>query len=75
VTLHRDDELELRALCGLAWERRGEPDYRASIDAIIDFHDRRQIRAFERRQRSTAAVLQVLRETDPARRTPITEAA
>jgi hypothetical protein len=60
-----DEELKLRALIGRAWERRGEPDYREHIAAIVDWHDRRQMRAYERRQRSTAAVLQVLRETAP----------
>jgi len=59
------EELELRALCGLAWERRGEPDFREHVDAITDWFDRRHIRALERRQRSHAAVLQVLRETNP----------
>jgi hypothetical protein len=62
------DEEQLAALAGYAWERRAaEPDFREAVDAILDWHDRRQIRAYERRQRSTAAVLQVLRETDPAR--------
>jgi hypothetical protein len=61
------DQLELAALCGYAHERRGTPEFRAAIDAIVEFHDRRHIRAFERRQRQTAFVLQVLRETDPAR--------
>jgi hypothetical protein len=62
-----EDELELRALVGIAWERRGSPDFRAAIDAVVDWHDRRFVRAWERKQRSTAAVLQVLRATDPAR--------
>jgi hypothetical protein len=59
----RDEQLELAALVGLAWERRGESDLRDHVDRIIDWHDRRHVRAYERRQRSTAAVLQVLRET------------
>jgi hypothetical protein len=63
--LTNDEGLELRALCGIAWERRGEPDFRDQVDAIIDWHDRRHIRAFERRRRSHAAALQVLRETNP----------
>jgi hypothetical protein len=62
-----DEELELAALVGYAWERRAEPDFRAAIEAIIDWHDRRQIRAFERRRRSRVALVQLLRETDPAR--------
>lgn len=63
--LNHDEELELRALVGLAWEHRGEPDFREHIDAITDWHDRRHVRAYERRRRSRAAVLQVLRETNP----------
>jgi hypothetical protein len=61
------EELELAALCGRAWEHRGEPDLRERIEEIVDWHDRRHVRAFERRQRSRAALVQVLRETDPAR--------
>jgi hypothetical protein len=63
-----DAELELRALCGIAWERRAEPDFCERVAAIIDWFDRRDVRAFECRQRSRAAVLQVLRETAPAAR-------
>jgi hypothetical protein len=59
----RDDELELAALAGIAWEHRGEPDFREHVERIVDWHDRRHVRAYERRQRSTAAVLQVLKET------------
>jgi hypothetical protein len=62
-----NEELELRALVGYAWERRGQAEFRAAVAAILDWHDRRYIREYERRQRSTAAVLRVLRETDPAR--------
>jgi hypothetical protein len=61
----RDDQLELAGLVGLAWERRGQPDFREAIAAIVDWHDRRDVRALERRRRSTAALLQVLRETAP----------
>lgn len=59
----RDEQLELAALAGIAWEHRGEPDFREHVDRVIDWHDRRHIRRLEIRQRSTAAVLQVLRET------------
>ncbi|MFL5934974.1 MAG: hypothetical protein ACJ75Q_00595 [Gaiellaceae bacterium] len=63
-----DDEHELRALAGYAWELRGDPEQlRDAVERIVDFHDRRHVRAYERRLRSTDAVLQVLRETDPAR--------
>jgi hypothetical protein len=63
----RDEELELRALVGLAWERRSEPDFREHIERIVDWWDRRAIRAFERRQRSRDALVLLLRQTDPAR--------
>jgi hypothetical protein len=62
-----DEQLELAALVGLAWERRGESDYRDRLEAIIDWHDRRHVRAYERRQREIAWLAQVLHETDPAR--------
>jgi hypothetical protein len=67
VQFSDDDEFELRALVGLAWERRGGPDFRAALDAIEDWHDRRFVRRFERKQRQLAALHQVLRETDPFR--------
>jgi hypothetical protein len=59
----RDEQLELAALVGLAWEQRGGPQMREAVDRIIDWHDRRQIRAYERRLRSREAALQLLRET------------
>jgi hypothetical protein len=62
------EELELAALCGIAWERRDDPEQlRAAIEAIVDWHDRRFVRAWERRQRELAALVLLLRETDPAR--------
>jgi len=61
------EDQELAALAGIAWERRGQPDFRASIDAIETWFDRRHIRRFERKQRELAALVQLLRETDPAR--------
>jgi hypothetical protein len=61
----RDEKLELAGLCGLAWEQRGTDTFRAAVDAIADWHDRRFVRLLERRQRRHAAVLHVLRETRP----------
>lgn len=55
--------LELSALVGLAWEQRGQEGFRAAVEAVVDWHDRRDIRAHERRKLSNAAVLEVLRET------------
>lgn len=66
--MSRDDELELRNLVGLAWEQRGTPSFREAVAAIGDWQDRRHIRAYERRQRSRDALLEVLRETNPDRR-------
>lgn len=61
-----DDELELRHLVSIAWGVRHKPDaLRIACGNIADWHDRRYQRAYERRQRSTAAVLKVLRETAP----------
>jgi hypothetical protein len=68
VQFSGDEELELRGLVGLAWGRRGAPDFRAALDAIEDWHDRRFVRRCERKQRQLAALLQVLRETDPSRK-------
>ena len=63
-----DVALELRGLVGLAWERRGDSaELRAAVARIMDWHDRRHVRAYERHQQSTAAVLHVLRQTDPTR--------
>jgi hypothetical protein len=60
-----DEELELAGLVGIAWEHRGEPDFREHIDAIVDWHDRRHIRRWQRRQRQLDYLVQVLRETNP----------
>ena len=62
------DELELAALCGLAWERRGQTDFREYIEAIVDWYDRRHIRAHERKQRELAALALLLRDPDRERR-------
>jgi hypothetical protein len=62
----RDEQLELAALVGLAWERRGGPEFREHVERIVDWWDRRHVRAYQRRQRSRAALIQLLRETDPS---------
>jgi hypothetical protein len=56
------EELELAALCGIAWEHRGEPNLRQHIEAIVDWHDRRHVRAHERKRREIAALALVLRD-------------
>jgi len=56
------EEVELAALVGYAFDARGTSDYRARIGAIEDWHQRRYEREYERHRRSSAAVLQCLRE-------------
>lgn len=60
-----DDELELRALVGRAFDARYKPLFGLRCEDIVDWYDQRFQRAYARRQRSTAAVLQTLRETNP----------
>jgi hypothetical protein len=62
-----DEELELRALVGIAWERRGQSDYQAALEAVVEWHDRRHIRRFERKQRNLAALVLLLRESEAVR--------
>jgi hypothetical protein len=63
----RTEERELAALAGIAWERRHGPDFQDAVDAIVDWHDRRHIRRWERERLQLDYLVQVLRETDPAR--------
>jgi hypothetical protein len=72
---HPENDLELRALVGLAWEARPWPGNRAQVEAIEAWHDRRHVRAWERRQRQHAYLVQVLRETSPAPRAATREEA
>jgi len=58
-----DDELELRALVADAYNVRFTPLMQTACEAIVEWWDLRYKREQERRQRSTAAVLKVLRET------------
>jgi hypothetical protein len=59
------EQLELAALVGIAWERRGKSDFREAVEAVVDWHDRRHVRAYERWHRQLAYLVQVLRETAP----------
>lgn len=61
-----EEDRQLAGLVGLAWEARGWPDFRQKSEAIVEWHDRRHIRAYEWKQRHTAQVLEVLRETVPS---------
>jgi hypothetical protein len=64
----RADELQLRALVEEAWEvRRWAPSYLAdAAHAIVDWHERRHLRAFERRMSRFARVAEIGRECERA---------
>ena len=62
------EELELAALVAQAFELRETPYSHDAAAAIEAWWERRHIRAFERRQRSHAALIQLLRETAPSLR-------
>jgi demethoxyubiquinone hydroxylase (CLK1/Coq7/Cat5 family) len=59
----KPDELELAALCGLAWEQRGTDSLREAVEEIVTWHYRRHIRRFECKQRELAALVLVLRDS------------
>ena len=59
----RADELELAGLVGRAWERRATADFDAALGELLDWWDRRYVRALERVERRRAFVLAILRET------------
>ena len=61
------EERELAGLVGLAWERRAEDDFGECVAAIIDWFDRRHVRALESRRRQLDYLKQLMRET-PAER-------
>lgn len=67
IVLDAEDELELRRLCGQAFELKGTPYLRDACEAIIEWHDRRHVRVLERRERQRADALRVLVVTNPAR--------
>jgi len=58
-------ELTLRVLVAQAWELRTSPYFEDALAAIGDWHDRRWLTAFERREGHHARLVRVLRETDP----------
>jgi hypothetical protein len=62
-----EEDRELAALVAQAFELRGTPYLRDAVEAIVDWHDRRQLRRYEREQRARAALIQLLRETDAKR--------
>ena len=64
VKLTTDEQLELAALCGLAWEHRGG-DVREHIEAIVTWTTAAISAPMSAGRRSHDAVLQVLRETSP----------
>lgn len=59
----RADEHELRALVDQAFDLRDGPYLRDAAEWIVRWHERRHLRAYERRQQRHASVLQALRET------------
>ena len=65
------EELELRALVEGAWELRSSPvtpEYRAALEAIDAWRDRRFLARYRRLQaEQTEWLVELLRETDPAR--------
>jgi replicative DNA helicase len=61
------DEDELRVLVEQAWELRNSPYYLDACAAVEDWHDRRHLRRFDRRQEGNARMILLLRETDPDR--------
>ena len=60
-------EYALRPLVDQAMDLRSGPYFSVAIAAIVDAFDRRHLVEHERRQARTAALVQVLRETDPDR--------
>jgi hypothetical protein len=57
--------LELRALVDQAWELRGTPYLLDACQAITDWHERRHLRGFERRQAHVLSLRMLLRECQP----------
>jgi hypothetical protein len=62
-------ESELRAMTDQAWELRaaGSPYFVDAVEAIVEWHERRHLRRFERRQQDLVDLKRLLRETDPGR--------
>jgi hypothetical protein len=65
--MNHEDEIELRALVITAMDLRGGPYFRDACEAIVDWHERRHLRALERRHARDAALVRLMRETDPYR--------
>lgn len=67
AAMNASDEDELRVLVEQAWELRNSPYYLDACAAVEDWHDRRHLRRFDRRQEGNARMILLLRETDPDR--------
>jgi hypothetical protein len=56
-----EEEHELRALVITAMDLRGTGYLRDAVDAIVDWHERRHLRRYERRQQELARLARLLR--------------
>ena len=64
-TMTPDEEKELRALVDQACELRGTPYLVDAAEWIVRWHERRHLRALERRMDEKAKFTRLLRETQP----------
>jgi hypothetical protein len=55
------DEAELKAICAQAWELRDSGYLIDAVRSIEDWHDRRHLRALERREEHQAYLIRLLR--------------
>jgi hypothetical protein len=65
VALTPDEEQELRALVITAMDLRGTGYLRDAVEAIVDWHERRALRRYERRQEERARLVRLLRGDRP----------
>jgi hypothetical protein len=63
MALTPDEEEELRALVITAMDLRGTGYLRDAVEAIVEWHDRRHLRRYERKQEERARLARLLRET------------
>jgi len=59
------DAEHLRALVEQAWELRRSPYLIDAVDAIVEWYERRPLRALEQQQESLGRLVRLLRETNP----------
>lgn len=71
LELTPDEELELAARTIEAFDSRGAPDYEDKIAAILEWWEHRPVTWLRRREEAAVRqqqLVELLRETDPARR-------